>query len=52
MEDKEKKSRDLLRIAYTQMQEAVPSSYGRLIQYLLRCFVARLVEGFKMFRTD
>ncbi len=29
-EEKEKNSRDLLRIAYTQMQEAVPSSYGRL----------------------
>jgi aspartate ammonia-lyase len=30
MEDIEKKSGDFIRIAYTQMQEAVPSSYGRL----------------------
>ena len=30
MEDQEKGSRRLMRIAYTQMQEAVPSSYGRL----------------------
>jgi aspartate ammonia-lyase len=30
MEDKEKDSRSSVRIAYTQMQEAVPSSYGRL----------------------
>jgi aspartate ammonia-lyase len=30
MEELEKKARDTLRIAYTQMQEAVPSSYGRL----------------------
>jgi aspartate ammonia-lyase len=30
MEDKEKRSRQHLRVAYTQMQEAVPSSYGRL----------------------
>jgi aspartate ammonia-lyase len=30
LEEKEKASRSSLRIAYTQMQEAVPSSYGRL----------------------
>lgn len=30
MEQKEKDFRDHLRLAYTQMQEAVPSSYGRL----------------------
>ncbi len=30
MEDQEKGSRRMMRIAYTQMQEAVPSSYGRL----------------------
>jgi aspartate ammonia-lyase len=30
MEDQEKRSRRMMRIAYTQMQEAVPSSYGRL----------------------
>ena len=30
LEDKEKTSRHHMRIAYTQMQEAVPSSYGRL----------------------
>jgi aspartate ammonia-lyase len=30
MEDQEKASRRMMRIAYTQMQEAVPSSYGRL----------------------
>lgn len=30
-EENEKKYRNSLRIAYTQMQEAVPSSYGRLI---------------------
>ncbi len=30
MEDKEKGSRSVMRVAYTQMQEAVPSSYGRL----------------------
>jgi aspartate ammonia-lyase len=30
LEEKEKISRHHLRIAYTQMQEAVPSSYGRL----------------------
>jgi aspartate ammonia-lyase len=30
MEERERNSRDDLRIAYTQMQEAVPSSYGRL----------------------
>jgi aspartate ammonia-lyase len=30
MEEQEKDSRDSIRIAYTQMQEAVPSSYGRL----------------------
>jgi aspartate ammonia-lyase len=30
MQDKEKNSRNSVRIAYTQMQEAVPSSYGRL----------------------
>jgi aspartate ammonia-lyase len=29
-EEKEKEFRDQLRLAYTQMQEAVPSSYGRL----------------------
>ncbi len=29
-EDKEKITRDQLRMAFTQMQEAVPSSYGRL----------------------
>jgi aspartate ammonia-lyase len=29
-EEKEKNSRDHVRIAYTQMQEAVPSTYGRL----------------------
>jgi aspartate ammonia-lyase len=30
LEDQEKGSRRMMRIAYTQMQEAVPSSYGRL----------------------
>ncbi len=30
MEELEKKHRNTLRIAYTQMQEAVPSTYGRL----------------------
>jgi len=30
LEEQEKGSRRLMRIAYTQMQEAVPSSYGRL----------------------
>ncbi len=30
MEEQEKGSRRMMRIAYTQMQEAVPSSYGRL----------------------
>jgi aspartate ammonia-lyase len=30
MEDQEKNSRRMMRISYTQMQEAVPSSYGRL----------------------
>ena len=30
MEDQEKSSWRMMRIAYTQMQEAVPSSYGRL----------------------
>lgn len=30
MEEQEKGSRSTMRIAYTQMQEAVPSSYGRL----------------------
>jgi aspartate ammonia-lyase len=30
MEEKEKGSRSYVRIAYTQMQEAVPSSYGKL----------------------
>jgi aspartate ammonia-lyase len=30
IEEKEKQSRHHLRIAYTQMQEAVPSTYGRL----------------------
>lgn len=30
IEDLEKKTREYIRIAYTQMQEAVPSSYGRL----------------------
>lgn len=30
IEKKERESRDMLRIGYTQMQEAVPSSYGRL----------------------
>ena len=29
-ENLEKKYRDMLRIAYTQMQEAVPSTFGRL----------------------
>jgi aspartate ammonia-lyase len=31
MEEQEKGSRQKMRIAYTQMQEAVPSSYGRLL---------------------
>ena len=30
VEKKEKEARNILRIGYTQMQEAVPSSYGRL----------------------
>lgn len=30
VEEKEKESRHMLRIGYTQMQEAVPTSYGRL----------------------
>jgi aspartate ammonia-lyase len=30
MENQEKESRSVMRVAYTQMQEAVPSSYGRL----------------------
>jgi aspartate ammonia-lyase len=30
VEEKEKQYRDALRIAYTEMQEAVPSTYGRL----------------------
>jgi aspartate ammonia-lyase len=30
MEELEKRHRNILRIAYTQMQEAVPSTYGRL----------------------
>jgi aspartate ammonia-lyase len=30
LEDQEKSTRHMMRIAYTQMQEAVPSSYGRL----------------------
>lgn len=30
IEEHEKKSRDYIRIGYTQMQEAVPTSYGRL----------------------
>jgi aspartate ammonia-lyase len=30
LEDQEKGSRRMMRISYTQMQEAVPSSYGRL----------------------
>jgi aspartate ammonia-lyase len=50
-EENDKKYRNSLRMAYTQMQEAVPSTFGRLFSSY-RDVIARLVENVKMQRTD
>ena len=51
IEEIENDNRDTLRIGYTQMQEAVPSSYGRLFSTYSGSFIKGLVESFQMFGT-